>query len=267
MAVAIKPSAQILVKVVTGGALATATVVFSIDGGKTYTATPTLTAATVMVPNASFVTLAFVGAGGTSFITGDIWTVATTGTCTLTSGTGVGTVSLSSACPVDAYTVIFTIWYGGALGTATFTYSMDGGNTVSGTIVTPGSGIYVIPDTGLQVTFAGTLTAGDTYSFTTTTASYTGTDLTNAWNALVADPRQWFHGAHRRRCLDSVAQRCHARRHRRDALHDRRRPTSASSARCSRCRATPTPTRSRPSTRPSPRTSMRAPATTRPPRP
>jgi hypothetical protein len=89
--------------------LATATVVFSIDGGKTYTATPTLTAATVMVPNASFVTLAFVGAGGTSFITGDIWTVATTGTCTLTSGTGVGTVSLSSACPVDAYSVIVTI--------------------------------------------------------------------------------------------------------------------------------------------------------------
>jgi hypothetical protein len=192
LTVAVKPSAQILVKVVTGGALATATVVFSIDGGKTYTATPTLTAATVMVPNASFVTLAFAGAGGTSFISGDIWTVATTGTCTLTSGTGVGTVSLSSACPVDAYSVIVTMLLGGALGTATFSYSMDGGNTVSGTILTPGSGIYVIPDVGLQITFAGSFTAGDTYSFTTTTASYTGTDLTNAWNALVGDSRQWF---------------------------------------------------------------------------
>lgn len=192
MAVAVKPSAQILVKVVTGGAVATATVVFSIDGGKTYTATPTLTAATILVPNASFVTLGFTGAVGGAFVTGDIWTVATTGTCTLTSGTGTGTVSVSSACPVDAYTAIVTIGTGGALGTATFTYSMDGGNTSSGTIVTPGSGVYVIPDTGLQVTFAGTFTAGDTYSFTTTTASYTSTDLTNAWNVLVADSRQWF---------------------------------------------------------------------------
>jgi len=189
MTVAAKPSAPILVKFVLGGATGVATVLFSIDGGLTYPGTPTVTAATLIVPNASFVTLAF-GAG--TAVTGDIVTVATTGTPTLTSGTGTLIPTVSSACPVDAYTAAATIVTAGALGVAMFTYSLDGGGSVSSPVLIPVSGIYVIPDAGLVLTFVGAFTVGDAYSFTTTTASFSSTDLTTAWTALVGDSRQWF---------------------------------------------------------------------------
>jgi hypothetical protein len=188
VAVAAKPSAQILIKIVTGGAAGVATAVFSVDGGVTYTTTPTVLAASTLCPAASFVTFT-VGAG--TAVTGDVISIATTGTPTLT-GTGTLSVTVGSASPVDAYKAQIAITTGGALGVAMFTYSLDNGATVSAVQLVPPSGSFVVPDAGLVLTFAGTFTAGDGYSFTTTGASFSSTDLTNAWNALVADPRQWF---------------------------------------------------------------------------
>jgi hypothetical protein len=49
----------------------------------------------------------------------------------------------------------------------------------------------VVPDTGLVFTFAGTQTVADTFTFTTTGATYTGSDFTNAMTAILADPRTW----------------------------------------------------------------------------
>lgn len=184
----VKPGAQFLIKFVLGGTTGTATVVYSFDGGVTWSPTPIVTAATLMVAGGSFVTMAY---GGGTAIAGDIITVPTTGTTVLTSGTGTLLPTVSSACPWDAYSAQVNITTSGALGVGYFTYSLDGGNTVSGTQVIPASGVFVVPDTGLVMTFAGTFTAGDQYTFTTTTASYTGTDLTNAWNAAAADPRTW----------------------------------------------------------------------------
>jgi hypothetical protein len=188
VAVTTRPGASFLVKFVLGGATGVATVVYSYDGGVTYSPTPVVTAATLQAGGGSFTTLAY-GAG--TAVAGDVITVPTSGNPVLTSGTGTLIPTISSASPWDAYAAQINIVTGGALGAATFTYSLDGGNTVSAPQIVPASGAFVVPDTGLVLTFAGTLTAGDGYAFTTTAASYTSGDLTAAWNAAVADPRMW----------------------------------------------------------------------------
>lgn len=187
LAVAAKPAVQLLAKITTGGAVGTSQVAFSVDSGVTWS-TPVATAATVQVPNNLITTIGFVGATGASFVLNDIWTITTAGVATLT-GTGTGTVSLSSASPVDTYNCVVSITTGGALGTMQFTYSLDGGINTIGPILSAGSGNYVIADAGIMLTFAGTSTAGDYFTFTTAAASYSSSDLANAWNAVITDPR------------------------------------------------------------------------------
>jgi hypothetical protein len=181
-----KPFAQLIVKVSTGGTLGVAAVVTSVDNGLTFGA-PQLTAATLMLNMAPFVTAAF--SAGTYTI-GDYWTVATDGTVTFT-GSGVNGCTLSASSSVDGYSIIVLCTAGGALGAAQFTYSMDGGNTYSGALLVPASGKYVVPDTGILLTFTNALVLGDAWSCTVTPASYTTTDLTNAMNAALADSRTW----------------------------------------------------------------------------
>src|SRR6266403_1716082 len=94
-----KPSAQVLIKCITGGSSTTSTWQTSVDGGITYSATWTA-AATIILPRASFVTLAF---GGGTAVTGDVVTIPTSGNPSLTSGTGTLIPTISSASPVDAY--------------------------------------------------------------------------------------------------------------------------------------------------------------------
>jgi hypothetical protein len=197
VSVAIKPPNAFQLKCILGGAAATATFQMSLDGGITYGATFT-SAATLITPGAPFTTLAY-GAG--SAVAGDIFTVATSGTVTQTSGSGTLAITLSTACPVDAYTVVVTVTAGGVLGAGFFTYSLDGGATVSQPFLIPASGSFIVPDgndpfkagqcsTGIVLTFAaGTYVANTTYSFSSTTASYTTTDLTNAFNQLYIDTR------------------------------------------------------------------------------
>jgi len=199
--VTVKPSNAFQIKCIIGGAAGVATWQTSLDGGITYGST-WLSAATIITPGVSFTTLAF-GAG--TAITGDVVTVGTTGTTALASGSGTLIATLSSACPVDAYTVIATITTAGALGAAFFTYSLDG-VTVSSPNIVPASGNFAIPDgndplkagqcsTGIFLTFSGTFVVADTYSFTTTTASYTTTDLTNAFNTNLQGDSRFSSGA------------------------------------------------------------------------
>lgn len=189
LAVAAKNAVAMKVKVTTGGDVATARVAFSFDGGATY-GTDVLTAATLVVPGNTLTTLSFTGGSAGAFVLGDVWSIATTGTATLT-GTGTGTVAISVASPVDSYTAKVTIVAGGALGTATFSYSLDNGRTSSPTLLVPSGGVYVIPDTGLVLTFSGTSTAGDYFTFTTASAGFSTSDLTAAMTAVLADPREW----------------------------------------------------------------------------
>lgn len=187
LAVAAKPFTQILARCSTGGALGVAAMQFSYDGGLTWSA-PVPTAATVIVPNAPFVTVAF--SAGT-YAVGDTWTISTTGTSTPGgSNAGYNGLTFSSASLLHGYPLLVVCSGSGALGAATFQYSLDNGNTWSGSTLVPSSGIYVVPNSGLVLTFTGSLVAGEAWSSFCTPPSFTSTDLANALNAALPLLRQ-----------------------------------------------------------------------------
>jgi hypothetical protein len=70
--------------------------------------------------------------------------------------------------PQGSYNVLVTIPGAGALGVMTFTYSLDGGKTTSDAITSAAGGTYIIPGTGIELTFAAGPYAGtESYTFTT----------------------------------------------------------------------------------------------------
>jgi len=186
MTVAEDPFATILVKVSTGGTVGNAYVIASADSGATWSS-PQVSAATVVLAAAPFVTI---GMAAGTYVVGDYWTISTAG-ASVHTGSGYDGVTVNDSCPVDNYALVVQCVTGGALATATFRYSLDGGNNYSGTLLTPVSGVYVIPDTGLKLTLVGTQVAGDTWTCPVTTAIYSGSDLTAAMTAALADSRTW----------------------------------------------------------------------------
>lgn len=123
---------------------------------------------------------------------------STTYTRIASGGPSTGLYTLSGSA-LDAYNVVITIVAGGtnlAAATATFTYSLDGGNTASAVTAVPTGGTFVIPGTGLTITFANgggptSFIAGDVGTATVTAPFYSGTDATAAFNALVANANTW----------------------------------------------------------------------------
>ncbi|HEV8246077.1 MAG TPA: DUF2586 family protein [Polyangiaceae bacterium] len=113
---------------------------------------------------------------------------------------GGGPVVTVAGTAADFYDAIIEIVLGGALGTATFRYTLDGGKNYSATLLTPSGLTYVIPNTGITATFtAGTQIAGATHSFTCTPAMWNSTDLGTAFAVLNIDFTPWdfFVGAGR----------------------------------------------------------------------
>jgi len=80
-------------------------------------------------------------------------------------GTGTGTVT---PAPIDepegTADVVVTIKDPGAVGVATFRYSLDGGETDNGVDLTTAA-TYDITSVGIRLHFDGTFVAGDTYTF------------------------------------------------------------------------------------------------------
>lgn len=182
------PHKQVLLKIETGGAPGTMTFRYSVAGAA-YSAPVATTAGafSYLVPG----TLCTVTFADQTYTTAAVWTISTAGVIGL-SGTGtVGWVTQVSS-PLDAYSAQVTITTSGALGAAVFTYSMDGGESVSGAILVPSGAVYVIPNTGLYLTFAGTFTEhASPYTFTSATATYGTSDVTSAFVALRALPVEW----------------------------------------------------------------------------
>ncbi len=181
VAVTVAPKTSIAIKITTGGALATAFIAFSVNGGAY--STPIVTVAgpgSYAVPG----TLTTVTLAAGTYVLNDVYTISTLGAVTL-SGSGPASSNVTfTASPMDVYAVQVTIVTGGGVGTATFTYSVDGGNTVSSTIATAAK--YAIPGTGVVLGFTSTFTAADVYSFTTTAAAFNNTDVTNGLTTLLA---------------------------------------------------------------------------------
>jgi hypothetical protein len=94
--------------------------------------------------------------------------------------------------PRDWYEVVLQIVQAGAVGIATFKYSLDGGTNFSPEITIPGNATYVLADTGMTLNFTGgPFAAGDIHRFKCIPPSYSLDGLHDALTALLADAREW----------------------------------------------------------------------------
>jgi hypothetical protein len=115
------------------------------------------------------------------------------------TGAGTGSVAVAGDA-LDAFDVVVEVLTTGAnlaAATATFRYSLDGGRTWSGELAVPTGGTYLIPDTGLTLTFANgesgtSFVDGDTYTFSSSGPTYTVNELGTALDALDARPEDFF---------------------------------------------------------------------------
>lgn len=106
---------------------------------------------------------------------------------------------------IGQHTILVTITTAGVLGTAIFSYQVDGGSTVTGQATTPNSGtsfVFTVPGTGVTLTFApGTYVINSTYTVGTTgaiavggggistvTQSWAGLQATDTWSFFSAPP-------------------------------------------------------------------------------
>jgi hypothetical protein len=184
------PHKPILVQCVLGGALATMTVRFSLDGGVTW-GPVTLSAAAwsstgYRVPG-TYATLTFQAA---TYVATKTNTIGIDGTVTPGSG-WVGTVAILSASPIDAYEVVCNVSKAGLNGVAVLTVSLDNNNTTLPSMLVPAGGVVAIPGTGLFLTCAtgaGAFVQGEFYSFLTIGPAPTVSDIQNAMTAIKANP-------------------------------------------------------------------------------
>lgn len=114
--------------------------------------------------------------------------INSTPTC-IHTGTGVASITFTGTAAYPG-SVIFQITLGGALGTSTYSYSLDGGNTYTTAGVTVSSGVTLF--TGMQVGFpSGTYATGDTYAFSTGWITSYGSDTQTSVSLATADQNQW----------------------------------------------------------------------------
>jgi hypothetical protein len=112
--------------------------------------------------------------------------------------TGTATLAATGAA-LDAGNLVVTIIQGGATlaaATATFKYSVDGGKTYSAEIAIQASGVYVITTYGITLTWTYTsgtaFVAGDSWTAVISGPGSTNTEITDAIDAVVADPTLVF---------------------------------------------------------------------------
>ena len=109
------------------------------------------------------------------------------------TGSGLATIVDNSSTPNDNRDIVIKIGLGGAVATATFQYSLDGGATYNGKEIATAAS-YTIPNTGVSVTMSsgpGNFVLGDKYAFSVTAPSYTTTQVGTAFDALAASGRSF----------------------------------------------------------------------------
>lgn len=189
------PASTITATCIQGGTLGTAQFSITVGSGTPFTVTSAAgwSSTGYLIPG-TLTTWVFTAGTYISGGSADVYTqTATSSTVAHTAGAGPA-VPTSTSSPLDAYTALITIKTAGAPGTGAFVYSLDNGNTTSQTIAIPGSGLYALPNAGVFLTFASSAAVGDTYSFTTTSAGFSGTDVTNAFTSLLALSQAWAFG-------------------------------------------------------------------------
>lgn len=187
VAVSFAPRQTVQLKVITGGVGGAMQYAISLGGG-VYGATQNSVAGTFTyaVPG----TLTTLTITDHTYTLGDVWTVSTLGVVTVVGAGTAGWITQASN-PLDAYNVQVSIDVAGGVGAGQFEVSMDGGTTKSGAILIPSGGAFQPPNTGVVLTFSSTFVVGDLYVFTTTTAGFNGTDVTNACTVALGSAVAW----------------------------------------------------------------------------
>lgn len=107
-------------------------------------------------------------------------------------GTGTSTMTVDNVgtAPNDDYDFYFRVVAGGTIGTAgiTFTWSLDGGRTQSPVTALGTATSFIFPGSGgvLVNLSAGTMVAGDTFTFRGVAPKWNGTELGTALDAVFA---------------------------------------------------------------------------------
>jgi hypothetical protein len=113
---------------------------------------------------------------------------------TVTKG-GAGTSTFTAAgTPNDDLAIVVRFLVGGTIGVAGITYqvSLDGGNTYGAVTALGTANSIAIPNTGATLNLgAGTIVAGNTATWTTTSPAMTTSDLTTALEALRVTSAPW----------------------------------------------------------------------------
>lgn len=187
--VALAPRVSVALKITTGGVINTMAFAVSLNGGAY--GTPVVTSGGAPFSYAVPGTLTTVTFAAGTYVLNDVYTIATDGLVTLVgSGPAASNVTHTDS-PLDVYSVLVVVKGTGAAGVGSFTWSVDGGNSNSGTILIPSGSRFAIPNTGVVLVFSGTFTAGDTYAFTTTTAGYSNGDVTTSMGVLLGSSFVW----------------------------------------------------------------------------
>lgn len=179
LSISAAPHAALTFTVSLGGALNTAKVTIQVGTGAISQPVLLPTGGVLAVPGTYAVGTFAAG----TYVIGDTYTVSTAGVVAHT-GSGAPANPTFTASPLDDYALVVNMTTGGANGTAAFTYSLDGGTDTSAPIVTPGTGIYAIPNSGIVLTFASTQTAGDAWTAQAAAPSFSGSDLAACTTAL-----------------------------------------------------------------------------------
>ena len=166
---------------------------FSLDGGITYGSEVTLLASQ-LVPDTG---VTFLLADG-SFVVNDLYRFTAAPGVPLGDGSAAVGLAAGSTTPADAFEVVVEITRAGvtlAAATAAFRYSLDGGDTFSPEIAVPTGGTYVLPDTGLAITFSNgagnAFVAGDSLAVQTSAPGFTLGELQAALAAIGAGADEW----------------------------------------------------------------------------
>lgn len=141
------------------------------------------------VPGAMFTLLAF---ATNTYDADDVYTLNLDGTIDHTGTGGATDLDNTAHSPVDAYRIRVKITTAGERGAGAFKWSLDGGNHYDGPALIPATGVFVIPGTGVVLTFSDDdFVKDDVYSGSTTAPDYDDDDLTDAIDDLLAAPDSW----------------------------------------------------------------------------